>query len=148
MIKFACSKQITDLEAFVEDLQYVTGLLELTPVIGELERQSIDAAFELSLMHEAIESVLLDNCTTAGLLMLNIDQARSKMRVAPEEFSSRWSLPSLWGAELEMARFLDTLVDGAGKIQLMANQESKVQKSVLDLVTVQTQSMLERVRTV
>jgi hypothetical protein len=48
---------------------------------------------------------------------------------------------------LEMARILDALVDSAGNIQLMANQESKVQKSVSDLVPVQTQSMLERVRT-
>jgi hypothetical protein len=70
-------------------LQYVTGLLELTPAIGELESQSIDAAFELGRMHEAIESVLLDKGTKAGLLMFEIDQARSKMGVAPEEFSSR-----------------------------------------------------------
>jgi hypothetical protein len=82
---------------------------------------------------EAIELVLLDNRTTAGLLMLKIDQVRSKMGVAPEEFSSRWSLPSLC-----VARFLDTLVDGVGNIQLMAEQEFKVQKSVSDLVTVQT----------
>jgi hypothetical protein len=90
-------------------------------------------------MHEAV---------ALSLLNLKIDQARSKMGVGPEESSSKWSSPTLWGTVSEMASFLDTLVvDGDGNSDLTAGQESKVRELVADLVTVQTQSVLERVRT-
>jgi hypothetical protein len=144
MEEFAYSKQITDPEAFAEDLQYPTGLLELTRVVGELETQSIDAALELRTMHEAIELELLDNRTTASLFF---DQAKSEMGAAPEESSSRWSSPTLWGTVSEMAGFLETLAEGEGKSKLTADQEAKIRQLVIDLVTVQTQSMLEVVRT-
>jgi hypothetical protein len=145
--EFAYSKPITDPEVFADDLQYATGWINLTRVVGELESQSIDGALEIRTMHEAVESELMDNCTTLRLLNLKIDQARSKIGAGPEESSSKWSLPALWGTVSEMASFLDTLVDGEGNSHLAADQEEKVRELVADLVTIQTQSMFERVRT-
>jgi hypothetical protein len=69
------------------------------------------------------------------------------MGVGPEESSSKWNSPTLWGTVSEMASFLDTLVDGAGNSHLTSDQESKVRELVTDLVTVQTQTMVEKVRT-
>jgi hypothetical protein len=66
------SKRITDPEVFAEDLQYATGWIKLTPVVGELESQSIDGALEIKAMHEAVKSELMDNGTTLGFPLKGI----------------------------------------------------------------------------
>ena len=128
------SKRITDPEAFAKDLGTESGLIELTRVVAELESQSINAALELRMMHEAIEMELLENLTTGGLMNSKIDQTVSRMGVAPEDSNSRWSASTLWGTVSEMASFLETLVEGVDQSRLSAEQEARVGKLVSDLV--------------